>query len=106
MIGASEFMHLAGSENIHGGASEFVYPSKKRQFFFEIGAELIVYGRTEHDAEVKLGDKKVGLRPDGTFSMRFALPDGKIALPFAATSKDKIDTRKITTEVERKTRTI
>jgi hypothetical protein len=103
MIGASEFTYLGGSENLQGGASEFVHPDKKRKFFFEIGTELIVYGRTEPDAEVKLGDKKVNLRPDGTFSMRFALPDGKIPLPFTATSKDKIDTKKITTEVERKT---
>ena len=103
MIGASEFTYLGGSENLQAGASEFVQPSKKRQFFFEIGAELIVYGRTEPDAEVRLGDKKVDLRPDGTFSMRFALPDGKVNLPFTATSKDKIDTKKITTAVERKT---
>lgn len=106
MIGASEFSYLGGSENLQGGASEFVQPSKKRQFFFEIGAELIVYGRTEPDADVKLGDKKVDLRPDGTFSMRFALPDGKINLPFTATSKDKVETRKIITEVERKTHNI
>ncbi|MCX5687566.1 MAG: Rho termination protein, partial [Candidatus Omnitrophica bacterium] len=58
---------------------------------------------TEPDAEVRLGDKKVDLRPDGTFSMRFALPDGKINLPFAATSSDKVETRKITTNVERTT---
>ena len=104
MIGASEFAYLGGSENLQGGASEFVQPDKKRKFFFEIGAELIVYGRTEPDAEVKLGDKKVGLKPDGTFSMRLALPDGKIDLPFTATSNDKVETRKITTEVERNTK--
>jgi len=103
MIGASEFAYLGGSENIQGGSSEFVQPDKKRKFFFEIGAELIVYGRTEPDAEVMLGDKKVGLRPDGTFSMRFALPDGKINLPFAATSSDKVETRKIETTVTRNT---
>lgn len=103
MIGASEFTYLGASENIQGGASEFVQPDKKRKFFFEIGAELIVYGRTEPDAEVKLGDKKIGLRPDGTFSMRLALPDGKIELPFIATSNDKIDTKRITTKVERHT---
>ena len=103
MIGASEFTYLGGSENFQGGASEFVQPDKKRKFFFEIGTELIVYGRTEPDAKVKLGDKKVDLRPDGTFSLRFALPDGKIALPFTAVSNDKIETRKISTAVERKT---
>jgi len=103
LLGASEFMFLGGSENMPQGASEFVQPGKSRKFFFDIGAELIVYGRTESDAEVKLGDKKVDLRPDGTFSMRFALPDGKIGLPFTATSKDKAETRKIETTVERNT---
>jgi hypothetical protein len=104
MIGASEFTYLGGSENILGGASEFMQqPEKKRKFFFEIGTELIVYGRTEPDAEVRLGDKKIDLRPDGTFSRRIALPDGKIELPFIATSADKIETRKIKTNVERNT---
>jgi len=103
MIGASEFTYLGGSENLQGGASEFIQPDKKRKFFFEIGAELIVYGRTEPDAEVRLGDKKVDLRPDGTFSMRLALPDGKIDLPFTATSNDKVETKRITTKVERNT---
>lgn len=100
--GASEFMFLGASEQ-KLGASEFVKPDKKRKFFFEIGAELIVYGRTEPDAEVSLGNKKVDLRSDGTFSMRFVLPDGKIPLEFKAISKDKVDTRKITTTVERRT---
>jgi len=103
MLGASEFMFVGASENLPQGASEFVQPGKKRKFFFEIGTELIVYGRTEHDADVRLGDKKVNLRPDGTFSMRFALPDGKIPLPFTAMSKDKIETRKIETTVTRGT---
>ena len=58
MIGASEFTYLGGSEKLQGGASEFVQPDKKRKFFFEIGAELIVYGRTEPDAEVSLEIKK------------------------------------------------
>ncbi|MFA5388396.1 MAG: DUF4912 domain-containing protein [Candidatus Omnitrophota bacterium] len=103
MLGASEFMSAGASENLGQGASEFVQPGKKRKFFFEIGAELIVYGRTEPDAEVRLGDKKVELKSDGTFSMRFSLPDGKIGLPFIAASNDKIETRKISTTVNRKT---
>jgi len=103
LLGASDVMFLGGSESLQQGASESIMGPAARKFFFEIGAELIVYGRTEPDAEVRLGDEKVDLRPDGTFSMRFALPDGKIPLPFTAVSKDKIDVRKITTVVERNT---
>lgn len=76
---------------------------KTRKFFFEIGAELIVYGRTEPDAEVWLGDKEVKLRSDGTFGMRYALPDGMVPFEFTAISGDKEEYRKINTYVERKT---
>ncbi len=75
--------------------------NQPRKFFFEIGTELIVYGRTEPDAKVTLEGKPVILRPDGTFSMRFALHDGKIPLSFVAESSNKIDKRQISTSVIR-----
>lgn len=91
-------------ENVSGGASGFIQGKvKPRKFFFELDTELIVYGRTEPDAEVKIGEQKISLRPDGTFSLRFALPDGKLPLEFTAASADKTETRKINTYVERKT---
>lgn len=101
ILGSSQEMVIPGgaSESVKGGASE--RQEKKRQFFFEIGTELIVYGRTEPDAEVWLGDKKIALRADGTFTLRFALPDGKIPLDFVAISHDKAESRTIKTAVER-----
>jgi hypothetical protein len=95
--GASE--QKGGASESLGGGSELVY--KKRKFFFELYAELIVYGRTEPDATVHWGDRKIPLRPDGTFSFRFALPDTHIPLNFTAESADKIKLRNITTAVER-----
>jgi len=103
-LGASEEMiFLGASESQKGGASEKA--PKARTFRFSIGTELIVYGRTDPDAEVWLGNKKVPLRKDGTFSMRFALPDGAIPLDFTATSNDKREIRKISTTVVRSTKT-
>lgn len=92
-----------------GGASEanFSRPEQpqeqqqQRKFFFEIGTELIVYGRTEPDARVTLGGKPVALRSDGTFSLRFALGDETIPLDFLAESGNQIDKRRISTSVER-----
>ena len=83
------------------GAAKEAGEEKKREFFFEIGTELIVYGRTEPDAKVWLNDKKISLRSDGTFSLRFALSDGKIPLNFVAQSSDKVESRGISTAVER-----
>ena len=113
-IGASESLVLLESGEAllssasaagQAGASESIVSAraKQRSFFFELNAELIVYGRTEPDAEVRLGTRYIKLRPDGTFSLRFALPDGKIPLEFTAASNDKIEKRSINTYVSRNT---
>jgi uncharacterized protein len=62
-------------------------------FWFNINAELIIYGATEADATVAIGGRPIRLRPDGTFSYRFALPDGEYELPVVAISADETDGR-------------
>src|SRR5581483_2204967 len=54
---------------------------KQKGFWFNVNAELIIYGATEPDAKVTLGGTRIKLRPDGSFSYRFSLPDGKYDLP-------------------------
>ena len=62
-------------------------------FWFNVNAELVIYGATEPDAEVTIGGRVIKLRPDGSFSYRFALPDGQYELPAVAVSADKTDGR-------------
>jgi hypothetical protein len=64
---------------------------------------LIIYGATEPDAKVTIGGRAIQLRPDGTFSFRFALPDGVYSLPVAATSADKVETRRANLKFQRTT---
>jgi hypothetical protein len=71
-----------------GGAAE-----KGKGFWFNVNAELIIYGATEPNAKVTLGGHEIKLRADGTFSFRFALPDGKYDLPVVAVSADGTDGR-------------
>jgi hypothetical protein len=66
---------------------------KSKGFWFNVNAELIIYGATEPDAKVTLGGHEIKLRSDGTFSFRFALPDGKYDLPAVAVSADGTDGR-------------
>ena len=66
---------------------------KARGFWFNVNAELIIYGATEPDASVTIGGRPIKLRKDGSFSYRFALPDGQFPLPAVATSADGTDTR-------------
>jgi hypothetical protein len=84
------------------GSGAWPKPEKGRKFRFWVATELILYGGTEPDARVTVQGKEVKLRPDGTFSMRFALPDGKVPLPVTATSGDGLEERTIDTNVTKK----
>lgn len=57
-----------------------------KAFWFNVNADLIIYGATQPDATVMIGGQPIQLRPDGTFSCRLALPDGEYELEVAATS--------------------
>ena len=80
-----------------GGVSSVSVPSQeageKKAFWFSINAELVIYGATEPDAQLAVGGRFIKLRPDGTFSLRFALPDGDYKLPALAISADGEDAR-------------
>jgi hypothetical protein len=75
-----------------------------RDFHFHIDAELIVYGTTEPNARVTLQGEPVQLRPDGTFTVRFSLPDSRQIIPAVAASADGIEERTIVLAVERNTK--
>lgn len=77
-------------------------PEQKR-FWLVADCELILYGATEPDAFVTVSGRRVKLNPDGTFSMRFALPDGAVDLPIEAMSGDEKDMRRIEIAVTRAT---
>ena len=85
-------------------SQEFEAPpkAKRRGFWFNVNAELIVYGATEPDAALMVDGKPVPLRPDGSFSFRFALPDGVFELPIEALSADREDGRGVTLHFQRK----
>jgi hypothetical protein len=77
-----------------------------RNFWFTVNAELIIYGATEPDARVEIGGHPIRLRPDGGFSFRFALPNGRFELPVAALSADGVEFRGAVLRFERCTQTV
>ncbi len=77
-----------GSMNV---ASPGARIGKGRGFWFRVGTELIVYGATEPGARVTVQGRPVDLRPDGTFTLRFALPEGVQVIPATAESADGVD---------------
>lgn len=88
------------------GISSFSSPfggMPAKGFWFMVNAELIIYGATEPDAKVTLGGHTIKLRPDGSFSFRFALPDGNYDLPAVAVSADGTDARAADLKFSRQT---
>ena len=75
----------------------------RRSFWFNVNAELIVYGATEPDAKLTVAGRPVKLRPDGSFALRFALPDGEYELPVRAVSADDAEVRSARLEFRRAT---
>jgi uncharacterized protein len=55
-------------------------------FWFNVNADLVIFGATEPDATVTIDGWPISLRPDGTFSCRFSLPDGQHSVTVSALS--------------------
>jgi uncharacterized protein len=98
------FSGALASPGITSVASPAKKIPKERKFSMVVDCELILYGATEADARVTVQGKPITLRQDGTFSLRFALPDGKQVIPVKAVSGDNIEERTITPIVTRETR--
>jgi hypothetical protein len=90
-----------------GGASSWRgarEEAKPKGFWLKADTELIVYGATEPDAKLTVQGQQVTLRPDGSFSLRFYLPDGDQEYPIEAVSADGTMKKQITFVVNRETK--
>ena len=78
-------------------------PKRPRQFWLVADAELIVYGATEPDATVTIGDREIKLNPDGTFRFQMSFQDGLIDYPIKAVAVEGEQTRSIHMKFNRET---
>lgn len=92
----------AAAEPISSPAAAAPSAGESSRSWFSINAELVVYGAAGPEAEVMIGDRRIRLRPDGSFSYRFALPDGVYELPIAATGSGG-ETRRVRLTFSRST---
>ncbi|MGA3164006.1 MAG: DUF4912 domain-containing protein [Verrucomicrobiota bacterium] len=95
--------HEISSLGVSSLSSPFGGVEQPKGFWFNVNAELIIYGATEPTAKVTLGGHEIRLRPDGSFSYRFALPDGKYDLPAVAVSADNTEARAADLKFNRET---
>ncbi|MCC7473969.1 MAG: DUF4912 domain-containing protein [Pirellulales bacterium] len=85
----------SGAASVLGGGQELP---------FAVDAELIVFGVTDSQAHVTLQGEPVPLRPDGSFTVRMALPDRRQVIPVIASSPDGVEQRTIILAIERNTK--
>lgn len=99
----------AGASSPTGGPSSLAPdcaiggPVGTDAFHFRVQAEVILHGSTEPGARVTLSGRPVALRPDGSFSIRFSLPDGRFDLPLLALSPRGAGFRRAALVLERRT---
>jgi uncharacterized protein len=94
----------ASGQNMSGaGFSGTFAEARPRKFWLVADAELIVYGATEPDATVTIGDRKIKLNSDGTFRFQMSFQDGVIDYPIKAVAIDGEQTRSIHMNFERET---
>ncbi|MBL9175991.1 MAG: DUF4912 domain-containing protein [Verrucomicrobiales bacterium] len=92
---------VAGSEGASEARLREEAPFSSPEFWFEVNAELIVYGRTEPNARVTVGGRPIPLRPDGSFRFQFSLPDGEYEMPVVAVNARNDDGRAALLEFSR-----
>lgn len=75
-----------------------------RQMHFEVDAELVVFGAAEPGSHVTVRGEPVRVESDGSFVVRYNLPDRRQVLPIVAASGDGGEQRTIVLAVERNTK--
>lgn len=86
-----------------GTGAERMLP-RRRDFLFDVDAEMVVFGSTKPDAHVTLGGEPIKLRPDGSFTVRIPMPDKRQVIPVVAGSRDGLEQRTVVIAVERNTK--
>lgn len=74
------------------------------EFALEVDAEVVLFGVAEPGSQVTLKGEPIATREDGTFTIRFPLPDRRQVFPVVANSGDGMEQRTVVLAVERNTK--
>ena len=81
-------------------------PRRRAGFDLQVDAEVVIKGRTSPDAQLTVRGERIWIRDDGTFLIRYHLPDRRHVFPVAAVSRDGIDSKTVVLSVERNTKNL
>ncbi|MDR2344960.1 MAG: DUF4912 domain-containing protein [Planctomycetaceae bacterium] len=89
-----------GSASGVGNISE----KTRRNFNFNIDADIIIHGKTDPSVQVTVKNEPITINSDGTFSVRFSIPEKRHVFPIEAESSDGVEVQRVILTMERNTR--
>ncbi|MDR0391708.1 MAG: DUF4912 domain-containing protein [Planctomycetaceae bacterium] len=76
----------------------------RRNFNFNIDADIIIHGKTDPSVQLTVKNEPIAINSDGTFSVRFSIPEKRHVFPIEAESNDGVEIQRVILTMERNTR--
>ena len=76
----------------------------RRNFDFHVAVDIIIHGRTDPSVQVSIRNEPISVAADGSFSVRFSLPEKRHVFPIDAEGSDGVETQRVILAVERNTK--
>lgn len=78
----------------------------RRNFHFDVDADVIIHGHTDPSVQVTIRNEPIKIEEDGSFSVRFSLPEKRHVFPLEAEGSDGVEMQRVILTVERNTRVL
>ena len=76
----------------------------RRNFRFDADVDVIIHGKTDSNVQVTIRNEPVAVNADGTFAVRFALPEKRHLFSVEAEGSDGVEMQRVILTLERNTR--
>ena len=85
-------------------AKQGIVEKPRRNFHFGVEVDVIVHGKADPNVQVTIRNEPVVVNADGTFVVRFALPEKRHLFPIEAEGSDGVEMQRVILTLERNTR--
>jgi len=85
-------------------AKQGITEKPRRNFRFGADVDVIIHGKADPNVQVSIRNEPVTVNPDGTFAVRFALPEKRHLFPIEAEGSDGVEMQRTILTLERNTR--
>ena len=76
----------------------------RRNFRFSAEVDVIIHGKADSNVQVTIRNEPVEVNPDGTYAVRFALPEKRHLYSIEAEGSDGVEMQRVILTLERNTR--